>query len=60
MKMKKTLSLLLASALSLSLLAGCSKTPPDSGKPDGNTTGADGAGNDAPDASGERKTITMW
>ena len=58
--MKKLMSVLLCLVIVLSLLAGCSKTPPDSGKPDGNTTGADGAGNDAPDASGERKTITMW
>ena len=58
--MKKLMSVLLCLAMILSLLAGCSKTPPDSGKPDGNTTGADGAGNDAPDTSGERKTVTMW
>ncbi len=58
--MKKLMSVLLCLAMILSLLAGCSKTPPDSGKPDGNTTSADGAGNDAPDTSGERKTITMW
>ena len=58
--MKKLMSVLLCLVIVLSLLAGCSKTPPDSGKPDGNTTGADGAGNDAPDASGERKTITNY
>lgn len=63
MKMKKTLSLLLASALSLSLLAGCGggEQPSNGSQPSGGQTGGTSQG--APSGSGKQYDgvqLTMW
>ena len=66
MKMKKTLSLLLASALSLALLAGCSNNPGGTSQPGsnpGSNPGSQTGGSSVTQPEGKQYdgvTLTMW